>query len=201
MTQKGLRRFRCILEHKVFGLGPPPPPASSLNVYIKPAGSAGSDLSFQLLKRLGFESSRSAWATEFFQGQPALHGQTVSQNKNRRRSKNAAQGATEEFLGRPWAPSLWGRRQFHGSSKQFCFISLQAARADRQTDSSASNDAPCCASLRDPHFFTTVKLKTCNFQAAGGMVQWVKDLLCKHEDHSLIFQNPKDKARHGGTCL
>lgn len=52
-----------------------------------------------------------------------------------------------------------------------------------------------------PYFFTTVKLKTCNFQAAGDMVQWVKDLLCKHEDHSLISQNQKDKARHGGTCL
>lgn len=57
------------------------PHPASLNIYIKPAGSASSDLSFQLFKRLGFESSRSAWATEYFQGQPALYGQTVSQNK------------------------------------------------------------------------------------------------------------------------
>lgn len=121
------------------------------------------------------------------------------QNKNRRRSEDAAQGAIEEFLRRPWAPSLWGRGQFPWLLRTVLFRS--PAGPGRQTDSSVSNDAPCCASLGAQYFFTTVKLKTRNFGAAGGMVQWVKDLLCKHEDQSLISQNPKDKARHGGTCL
>lgn len=77
---------------------------ASLNIYIKPAGSAGSagsDLSFQLFKRLGFERSRSAWATEYFQGQPTLYGQTMSQNKTEGGLRMQLRERLRNFLGDP----------------------------------------------------------------------------------------------------
>lgn len=90
------------------------------------------------------ESSRLAWALEFFQDQLVLYGHIAClKNRNRKRSEDEAQGALAKFLVRPWAPSLVLGQGAVSRAPQSCLVSF-SRRTQGWEDSSAVL-ALCCA--------------------------------------------------------
>jgi hypothetical protein len=157
--------------------------------------SASSD-SLQLLSRLRFESSRLAWAAEFFQCQPVLSSHTMSQSRNRRRSEDEAQRALANFLVRPWAPSLVLGQGVVCRAPQSYLVSF-FSMAQGQTDSLAGL-VLCCASWESQGLSMSSppgSSKPASLGPQGAMVQWVRCLLCMRT--RVISQNPHEKVRRG----
>lgn len=179
------RRFKCGLKHRepCFAFFP------LLSEFPRKTRWSASSDSVQLLRRLRIGSSRLAWSTEFFRGQPVLYGSTMSQKRNRKRPEEEAQQALASFLVRPWVPSLvLAQGAVSRAPPSSCFILQQGTRADRAQQGLLSVALCFLGVSRAQHVLTPRKLRVCKFGAAGG-ADSVGQAPAVPEDQSLISQN------------